>query len=175
MRYRRVTRPASRSAFRRTARSATRVRWRAPDDLGLALACFRRAIRAHRRLARLAPRFFDSALLERERRDFEARCRWMDSWKPAFLKVYGTELKPLTPDPPPPLPPPHIQLAVELELTSFKLWFAAGSQALRRFRLRHPHALVDLSRLVRLMEIASDLGRLSTGCPQAEPRAKPPN
>ena len=68
---------------------AFRVCWRAPNALGFALACFRRAIRAHRRLARLAPSFFDSAVTERERRDQEASCRWLDSCSLALTKSYG--------------------------------------------------------------------------------------
>ena len=57
---------------RRATRAAVRVRWRAPDDLGHALVAFRRALWAHRRLARLAPSFFDSVVVERERREREA-------------------------------------------------------------------------------------------------------
>ncbi len=83
-RSRRTCRRALRPAFRHATRAALRVRWRAPDDLGTALACYRRALTAHRRLARLAPRFFDSAVVDRERCDQEARRQWMDLWKPAF-------------------------------------------------------------------------------------------
>ncbi len=168
--YRRPSRSASRS----TLRHATRVRWRAPDDLGTALACFRRAICAHRRLARLAPRFFDSALIERERREHEARRRWIDSWKPAFLKVYGAAPNPLPPVPDlPPLPPPHTQLAVEHELASCRAWLTLGGDALRRFQVRHPHARISFSRLVRLFEVSFDLARLATGADSAQPQTDP--
>jgi len=152
------------------------VRWRAPDDLGAALASYRRALAAHRRLARLAPAFFDSAVIERERRDHEARRRWLDSWNPAFIKVYGAEPEPLPPEPElPPLPPPRIQAAVERELASWNFWFAAGREALRRFQFRHPHALISFSRLVRLIEIATDLARLATGLDSTQPSPEPVN
>jgi hypothetical protein len=161
-RYRRTSRPASRSCSRRAARMAIRVRWRAPDDLGTALACFRRAVTAHRRLARLAPRFFDLTVVERERQENQARRRWMESWEAAFIKVYGPGPRPPSPAPElPPLPAPRTQLAVQRELDAWHSWFASGSQALQRFQLRRPHALIDLSRLARLMETASDLGRLA--------------
>jgi len=83
--YRRTWRSASRQHSRRVIRTAVRLRWRAPDTLGTALASYRGAIAAHRRLARLAPRLFDSAVVDRERREQEARRLWMDSWKPAFI------------------------------------------------------------------------------------------
>ncbi len=127
---RRIWCSASRRHSRRLTRTALRLRWRAPDDLGTALAFYRRAIAAHRRLARLAPGFFDSAV-DRERRDQEARRRWMDSWKPAFIKVYGAEPAPL-PDEPPPLPPPRIQAAVDRQLACWTFYIATGSEALRR-------------------------------------------
>ena len=74
---RRLTRRGSRLAVRRTVRSLTRIRWRTPDYLGSALAAFRRAIRARHRLARLAPSFFDSTVVDRERCHRDARLRWM--------------------------------------------------------------------------------------------------
>src|SRR5689334_23130654 len=115
-RNRRLLRFTARPTTRRASRSAVRTRWRAPDDLGDALAAFRRAIRAHQRLARLAPSFFDSAVIERDRREREARRHWMNLWEPALARVYGCE--PETYDPAedlPPLPQPRTQRAVERE------------------------------------------------------------
>jgi hypothetical protein len=166
--YRRACRPACRSTFRHATRLATRVRWHAPDDLGTALTCFRRAICAHRRLARLAPRFFDSAQLNRERREQEARRQSSELSNAAFLKVYGS-----VPDSPrpvpglPPLPRPRTQLAVELQLATCHAWLGLGHDAFRRFRVRHPHAPVGFSRLVRLFELATALGWLVTGADSA--------
>ena len=83
-------RAAWRSTVRRTTHPSIRTRWRAPDDLGTALNCFRQAVRAHRHLARLAPRFFDSAIIERERCEQEARRHWTDACNAALLKIYGS-------------------------------------------------------------------------------------
>ncbi len=172
--YRRASRPPWRSTFRHATRPATRVRWRAPDDLGTALTCFRRAVGAHRRLARLAPRSFDSALIERERREQQARRQWIDSCHAALLKVYGAAPTPPPPVPDlPPLPPRRTQLAVERELASCRAWLGLGGDALRRFRIRNPHARVSFSRLTRLFELANALARLATGADSAQPQAEP--
>jgi len=138
--------------------------------LGTALAFYRRAIAAHRRLARLAPRFFDSAVVDRERREQEARRRWIDSWKAAFIKIYGAEPAPV-PDELPPLPPPRIQAVVEHQLARWNLYLATGTEALHRFQFRHPHSLPNLNRLTRLIEIASHLARLATGFDSIQPPA----
>ena len=172
--YRRIRRRTPRPSLRRATRTALRVRWRAPDDLGTALACFRRAIAAHRRLARLAPRFFDSAVVDLEHRNFEAQRRWMDSWKPAFIKVYGADPEPMVQQRPP-LPSPRIQAKLERLLAEWNFCLPAGSEALRRFQFRHPHALVNLSRLARLLQMASDFGRLATGLESSQPPAEPLN
>ena len=83
-RNRHTIRHAWRSTIRSTTRRIIRVRWRAPEDLGFALTCFRRAIADHRCLVRLAPRFFDSALIERERLEHEAERRRRDEWEAAI-------------------------------------------------------------------------------------------
>jgi hypothetical protein len=169
--YRLSCRAASRSTLRRATRTAIRARWRAPDDLRTALTCFSRALRAHHRLARLAPRFFDSVLIERERREQEDRRLWLDSWNEAFLKVYGTAPASFPPVvEPPPLPPPRIQLAVECTLASCRAWLNTGSDALRQFRVRHPYAWVNFSRLARLYEVSTALARLATGVDSAPPQ-----
>ena len=106
-----------RSTVRRASRAAFRVRWRAPDDLGAALTAFGRALRAQRRLARLAPRFFDSVVIERERREREDRRRWMALWEPALARAYGCVPPPRKPeDDLPSLPPPQTQRAVDRQL-----------------------------------------------------------
>jgi hypothetical protein len=53
---------------------------RGPDDFTQALSAFRRALRTHRRLARLAPSFFDPAVVERERENRAEQRRWMALW-----------------------------------------------------------------------------------------------
>lgn len=164
MRHRHPRRFTVRSTVRRASRAAFRVRWRAPDDLGAALTAFRRALRAHARLARLAPRFFDSVVIERERREREDRRRWMALWEPALARAYGCDPLPHKPeDDLPPLPPPQTQRAVDRQLACWDLWFNLGREALRRYQQRRPHELIAFSRLARLLELASDLRRLACG------------
>jgi hypothetical protein len=161
---------------RRAFRVAVRTRWRAPDSLGQALAAFRRALQAHRRLARLAPRFFDSVVVERERREQEARRRWRAIWEPALNKVYGSEPNPV-PKPPelPPLPPPRVQQEVDRELAAWECWLNTGRLALQCYARRHPHALASLTRVARLLEFASRFGRLASGFDPNRPAPEPPN
>jgi hypothetical protein len=52
-RLRHPRRFTARPTARRAARATFRVRWRTPDDLSHALTAYRRALRAHQRLARL--------------------------------------------------------------------------------------------------------------------------
>jgi len=76
-RHRRTTRPNLRGLCRNCNRRCVRGRRRGPDDFAQALTAFRRAVRAHRRLARLAPSFFDAAVVERERENRAEQRRWM--------------------------------------------------------------------------------------------------
>ncbi len=163
-----------RSTIRRTSRALTRTRWRTPDDLSAALNAFARALRASRRLARLAPAFFDSAVVDRERRATTARNRWMALWQPDLDRVYGTGSTP--PDPVadlPALPSKKIQQAVDCELASWDLWMAAGQMAMEQHQRRRPHELMSFSRLVRLIKIGVDFGRLSAGLDSALPNKAP--
>jgi hypothetical protein len=172
-RYRRTCRPACRSGFWHATRLAIRVRWRSPDDLGTALTCFRRALYAHRRLVRLAPRFFDSAQLSRERREQEVPQQWSELVNAALLKVYGSASDPPPVPGPPPLPRSRTQLAVEFELASCRAWLGLGHDAWRRFRVRNPHARMSFSRLVCLFELATALGQLAAVTDSAQPKRSP--
>jgi hypothetical protein len=161
---RHLRRRTVRSTVRRASRAAFRVRWRAPDDLGAALTAYGRAFRARRRLARLAPRFFDPVVIERERRHREDRRRWMALWEPALAQAYGCALPPhKAHDDLPPLPSPRTQQAVERQLACWNLWFNLAHEAIRRHQQRRPHALIDFGRLARLLEIGMDFGRLASG------------
>jgi len=180
--------PRIRNIIRQTARSPTRRVWRplnraavrslpghrrSPDDLSQALTGFARALRCHRRLARLAPRFFDSIVVDREARERDERRRWMESWEPLLDKVYGPsrdlKQRPSAPaDYPPPLPGLRTQRAVERELAGWDFWMTLGRLALARHRLRRPHALPTFTQLARLLRIAFDFGRLACGLPSAE-------
>lgn len=172
-----------RQPFRRTLRPGFRQRWRAPDDLAAGLTAFRHAIRAHRRLARLAPHHFDSAVVERDRLENQERLRWKAIWQPALEKAYG----PPTPAEraaerhadwlasQPPTLAPATERAVERHLADWKLWMEAGRQAWDRHRQRRPHALISWCRMARMLEIAVDFGRLATGLDSNQPAFVPHN
>jgi hypothetical protein len=138
--------------------------------LSQALTAFGRAVRAHRRLARLAPAFFDSAVHDREAENRAETRRWMATWEPALARVYGVD-----PQPPdetgflPPLPSPQIQREIELELAERQMCLAAGHAALERYRQRQPHALMSWHRMARLLQIGFDLGRLACGLDRLNP------
>jgi len=137
------------------------------------LTAFTRAIRCHRRFARLAPRFFDSAVVDREARDRQERQSWMAMWEPVLTKVYGP--KPDSAPPAdtladlPPLPGPRTQRAVERELAGWSFWMAAGRLAMARHKQRRPHALPSLTQLTRLIKIQNDFARLACGLETCQP------
>jgi hypothetical protein len=137
------------------------------DDLAQALTAWRRALRCQRNLARLAPRFFDAAVVDREAREQAERRRWIASWRPLLDKVYGPAA---VSDQPaddaaelPRLPGRRTQLAVERELAGLDFWLAAGRLALGRHLRRRPHAILSLSQLARLIQIGCDFGGLACG------------
>ena len=93
---RQTTRHTCRSRITRCWRSINRphVRClggfeRGPDFLTQMLASYRRAIRAYRRLAKLAPSYYDTAVMDREARARDEQRRWIASWEPDLEKVYG--------------------------------------------------------------------------------------
>jgi hypothetical protein len=168
--YRKPIRRTWRATLRNTNRSCVCVRWRAPDDLGDALTAFGRALRAHRRMARLAPRFFDSAVIDREAQNRAEQRRWMAAWEPILARVYGVEHAPAAPaDDLPPLPPLQTQQAVERHLAAWQLWMELGRAAMDRHRRRHPHARLSLTRLARLLELAFDFKKLAVGLDSPNP------
>ena len=82
---------------------------------------------AHRRVARLAPSFFDSAVRDREAENRAERRRWMATWEPYIAKAYGVEPRPpATDDELPPLPSVKIQREVDLKLAEREMWMGAG-------------------------------------------------
>ena len=166
---RRTARPTLRRPLRNLNRAGVRGRRRGPDDFAQALTAFRRAIRAHRRLARLAPSFFDAAVVARERENRAEQRRWMALWEPILAKVYGVEPEPLPADNPPPLPPPRIQRAVDHELAELQLWLEAGHVALARYQQRNPHALLSWTRLARCLDLAFDLKKMVLGLDSKNP------
>jgi len=162
--HRKTARPLSRQNVRGLPRACVRRRWRGPDELAEALTAFGRALRAHRRLARLAPRFFDAAVVARERENRAEQQRWMAFWQPHIAKSYG-----VPPPPPPvgadypPLPPPATQRAVDRQLAELQLWLTAGDLAFARHRQRQPHAQLSLCRMARLLQLAFALKQMVLG------------
>jgi hypothetical protein len=138
--------------------------------LAQALSAYGRALRSQRRLARLAPSFFDTAVRHREAENRAEIRRWMAMWEPFIAKAYGVD-----PQPPdstvelPRLPSPRIQRTVDRKLAELQDSLAAAHAALARYRQRQPHALMSLSRMARLLEIAFAFKRLACGLDSPNP------
>jgi hypothetical protein len=173
---RRLDRPLCRCVTRSCLRRVIPSR-RGPDDLTQALTAFRRAIRCHRRLAKLAPRFFDTAVLDREKQDRAERKRWMALWLPTLNKVYGIDPKtPEPPDPadePPPLPSLRTQRIVDQELAKLQTWMEAGRLARDNYHQRNSHGIPSLSQMARLLRISADFSRLACGLDSTKPLPPP--
>jgi hypothetical protein len=138
--------------------------------LAQALSAFGRALRAQRRLARLAPSFFDTAVRHREAENHAEIRRWMAMWEPFIAKAYGVDPRP--PDSTvelPRLPSPRIQRVVDRKLAELQGSLAATHVALARYRQRQPHALMSFSRMARLLEIAFAFKRLACGLDSPNP------
>lgn len=135
------------------------------------IAALGKAVRAHRHLARLAPSFFDAAVVDRERENRAETHKWMAMWAPIIACAYG-----VPPEPPklddanlPRLPPPSTQRAVERRLAEVRFWLEAAGQARQRHQQRRPHALPTLSQLARLLKLAFDLKSLALGLNSPNP------
>jgi hypothetical protein len=162
--YRQITRTTLRRPVRCPNRSSLRGRRRGPDDLSQALAAFGRALRAHRRLARLAPSFFDSAVRDREAENRAERRRWMATWEPYIAAAYGVKVRPpVAENEVPRLPSAKIQRKVEFKLAEREMCMVAGRAAMERYKQRRPHAVMSWSRMVRLLKIGFDFARLACG------------
>lgn len=168
--HRQTTHLTLRRPFRNCLRGCLRGRRREPDDFVQMLTAMGRAVRAHRKLARLAPSFFDAAVVNRERENRDEQRRWMAMWEPILAKAYGVD-----PEPPstageiPPLPSPRTQRAVDRQLAELQLWLAAAHAARERHRQRRPHALPSWTQLARLLERAFDLKKLVLGLDSKNP------
>lgn len=174
-------RQLNRRAWRAHQRTCLRTRRGCPRGLvhlTHALTAFRQALRCHRRLARLAPRFFDSVIVDREKQERAEQRRWLASWEPALRAAYGPDSAsaPARADADlPPLPGPRTQRAVERELAGWKFWMAAGRLALERHHQLRPHALLSFSQMAQLLQLGHDFGRLAAGCPSTPPPPPEPH
>lgn len=172
--------------FRKSCRSATRRLDRAlnrcctrtlrslarEDYVALALVAFGRACRAHQRLARLAPRLFDFAIVNRESAERRERLPMQKEIQRALDKIYGES----PPNPRPsshsndcgsPIPKsPRTLRAMEIQYAQWQLWIGVAREKLALFRQRRPHALIPLTQLARLCEVSFKLKRLAVGLPE---------
>ena len=137
----------------------------------------RRAIRARRRLMKLAPECFDVAVVERRAREKAEADASEAEFRGIAARIYGVEESSL--------PPPRIQktvrrssrteAAIARELAASECWLSLGRESLQEFRRRRPHAVPSLSRIAALIELASRLGRLSTGLETTQSEAREPH
>ena len=168
--YRRTMRTNLRRSGRNLNRACLRGRRSGPDDFAQMLTAMGRAVRAHRKLARLAPSFFDAAVVARERDNRAESRRWMEMWEPLLAKAYDVAPEPVADRfPGPALPSPATQRAVDRQLAELQLWLAAADAAGERHRQRQPHALPTLSRLARLLQLAFDLKNMVVGLDSKNP------
>ena len=181
-----------RSGFRSALRRNIRSQWQrlnrssvqnlsgsahGPDYFAQALTAFTRAIRAHRRLARLAPEFFDSTEVDRLARQRKEDAEWRAVWEPALNRVYGSspdEKRACDPSADLPQLPKssRTRRAVEREFASWSFSMSAGKLAMERYRQRRPHDVPSLTRIARLLQIAFDFAHLACGSPLSEEELK---
>lgn len=144
-----------------------------PDDFAQALTAFRHAMRAHRRLARLAPETFDATEMNRLARERKADAEWRAIWEPALNRIYGSSPEdkhacdPLS-ESPPVVWSSRTQRAIDREYASWRFWMSVGKLAMARHRQRRPHDLPSLGRVVRLLQIAFDFAHLACGSPPSK-------
>lgn len=155
----RLNRKLDRSCLRRAISGR-----QGPDELSQALTAFSRVIRSHRRLAKLAPRFFDPRVVDQEIRD---RAEWLRR-RPVILaaldKVYGPDPDTRSHDPSdelPPLPSMRTQSVVERELVACELWMIAGKRAMTNYSQRRSQRMPSLNQIARLCNVATQLGRMA--------------
>lgn len=154
------------------------------DHLSQALTAFSRAIRAHRRLIKLAPEVFDTAVVHRNATEQAERAVLHRAVDSALEKVYG-------PDPSELHRPQNEnrcsngavkvqfssrkQAKIEVLHAELRLWLEAGRIAWDRHQHLRPHRLVSLGAVARMVNVAAQLGRLACGLPwPGRPPAKPP-
>ena len=187
--HRSLNRRSRRAPQRRCVRLLTRrtnggPRPRPVNHLALALQGLARAIRARRRLMRLAPHVFDRALVDRETAARAATAVREAELEQALNKIYGTAAPSPPTDAPstdaptsvlcPPLSPwpksRRTQQAMLREMAAYEWWFPIGQAAFQRFQEKQPHVRLSLSTTARLLKVGSDLGRLATGLETTRPK-----
>ncbi len=168
----------TRRLLRRSVRSRNRRRLRfvpglahGQNYLAQALTAFRRAIRAHRKLVRLAPHLFDFAVVDQERREREERRRRQALIEPLLEKVYGpptpaereAQLQAESEAESLPKLHPRTERVMEREWANWNFWIAIGRLALARHHQRRPHAVLSFHQIAALMDVGVTLQRLACG------------
>ncbi len=169
-------RPSHRALSHRLGKVGLRLlsRERRPNHVSDAIHALQKAVRARRRLMRLAPRVFDNAVVDRELASRARDETWQAECHQALTKVFDVE--------PQPARSPCDALAqcwpksrrtlraIEREMAAYQLWFHLGQVALRRFQERQPHARLGLNQIARLLNLADSLGRIATGLETTAPK-----
>jgi hypothetical protein len=136
-----------------------------PNYISRAIAACRRVVRARRRLMKLAPEDFDAAVVDRRAREAAESEAIQAEFRSAIARIYGVEESAL-----PPRPVrgtvrrnARTQAAIARELSAGEAWLTVARESLQQFRQRRPHTIPSLSQIAGLVDVASRLGRLSTG------------
>ena len=140
-----------------------------PNYLSAALGAFGRAIRAHRRLMKLAPDRFDYGIVRQNRLAAEKEEKRLAEIEARVREACG--VGPPSPASPRILKPqvfrkkinPRTARVIEREVESWTLWLAAGHEFLSLFEKQHRTETLSLTTIARLLDTAMTLGRLSTG------------
>jgi hypothetical protein len=164
-RVRRVTRRNLCSPNRYATRLRPGFSRRWFKDLSTALTAYNRAIISHRRLMKLAPSFFDAAVVDRLRKEREERLAHQRICELALNKIYGTTSTPTADTRWDPVPPrsPRTRRTVDYELVQCELWIAVGHHHFAQFKQSRPHAVLDFSQMARLLQVGINLRCLACG------------
>jgi len=171
---RRLNRPLTRRCSRRIVRKIGR----GPriNHLGRALTALRRAVRLRVRLWQLAPEIFNPAVVRRREEECAARQIRTAQVEAALAKVYGPATAAQPEEPHHPRNENRCRNGAEtvqfslrktqqIEAThlEWELWMATGRHEFDRHQHLSPHRRLSLGTISRLVDIASQLGRLAVG------------
>ncbi len=139
-----------------------------PNYWHSAVRCFKRAVRCHRRLIKLAPARFDYGLVQARLHQAEMERPKHEKWEAALAEVYGPQAaivyrRMIESKDAEPRISKASKRAIQRELDNWQRWLDAGGEAIILFRRHKQWSRVGLSGIAQLLRVAQDLGRLSTG------------
>ena len=174
-------RSLNRRLDRRLNRTAPRrlTRGRCPCDyFAIALNAYTRALRAWRRLMKLAPRIYDIGVVDHEERQRLDRLEQRKKWEPALRKAYGIpDSTPLEVNEyKPPIMPanPRTRRVIEREEAQRSAWTQIAHDAMADYKKYTPHTVPSLTQIARLGEIGITYGRLASGMETRQRKPEPP-